>query len=56
MRPDFKELNERAESLIRFDEMLQTMFSQTQQLKDAAAALCHEQQRRQSQNRLLRLH
>ena len=35
MRPDFKELNERAESLIRFDEMLQIMFSQTQQLKDA---------------------
>ena len=48
MRPDFKEINERAEDLLKFDGMLQNMFSQTQQLKEATTELCYEQQKRQA--------
>jgi len=52
MFPDFRQINERAAGLLKFDELLQDMFGQTQQLKAAAVLLCQKQKKRQAMAQL----
>ena len=52
MFPDFRQINERAAGLLKFDELLQDMFGETQQLKAAAVLLCQKQKKRQAMAQL----
>lgn len=52
MIPDFRKMNERIADLLKLDAGIRDMFSQAEQLWDAAAGLCADRKRRQAAFRL----